>query len=130
VLGGRKTLLFVAVGLSAVAVAWYFAGGEEMVETDPPPSGLSLGQGERSRGPRMSTNAVTTTSGLQGTVPNMVGEDESPATFTLEENGFRVRVMTRTVSSQRLDGIVIQQLPTGGTRRIGTTVTIVVGTLR
>jgi beta-lactam-binding protein with PASTA domain len=78
----------------------------------------------------MRTNAVTTTSGLQGTVPDTVGQNEATATFTLEDAGYRVRPMTRTVSDRRQDGTVVQQLPTGGTRRIGSTVTIVVGRLR
>jgi beta-lactam-binding protein with PASTA domain len=77
----------------------------------------------------MRTNAVTTTSGLQGTVPDTVGQNEATATSTLEGAGYRVRLMTRTVSTRREAGVVVQQLPTGGTRRIGSTVTIVVGRL-
>jgi hypothetical protein len=127
----RPLLLLLAVALSALAAAWYFADGDktvEMVETDTVPA-VVLGEEEASRGPQMRTNAVTTTSGLQGTVPNTVGQNEATATSTLEGAGYRVRLMTRTVSTRREAGVVVQQLPTGGTRRIGSTVTIVVGRL-
>ena len=127
----RPLLLLLAVALSALAVGWYFADGDEtveMVETDTVPT-VVLGEEEASRGPQMSTNAVTTTSGLQGTVPDTVGQNEATATSTLEGAGYRVRLMTRTVSTRREAGVVVQQLPTGGTRRIGSTVTIVVGRL-
>jgi PASTA domain len=127
----RPLLLLLAVALSALAVGWYFVDGDEtveMVETDTVPA-VALGEEEASRGPQMSTNAVTTTSGLQGTVPDTVGQNEATATSTLEGAGYRVRLMTRTVSTRREAGVVVQQLPTGGTRRIGSTVTIVVGRL-
>jgi PASTA domain len=127
----RHLLLLLAVALSALAAAWYFADDDEtveMVETDTV-STVVLGQEEASRGPQMRTNAVTTTSGLQGTVPDTVGQNEATATSTLEGSGYRVRQMTRTVSTRREEGVVVQQLPSGGTRRIGSTVTIVVGRL-
>jgi hypothetical protein len=127
----RHLLLLLAVALSALAAAWYFADDDEtveMVETDTV-STVVLGQEEASRGPQMRTNAVTTTSGLQGTVPDTVGQNEATATSTLEGAGYRVRQMTRTVSTRREEGVVVQQLPSGGTRRIGSTVTIVVGRL-
>lgn len=132
-LGRRKRLLLLAVALAALAASlWYFGGRtqNETVETVTVTSGAGLNEEERSRGPRMRTNAVTTTSGLQGTVPDTVGQNEATATFTLEDAGYRVRPMTRTVFDRRQDGTVVQQLPTGGTRRIGSTVTIVVGRLR
>jgi hypothetical protein len=127
----RPLLLLLAVALSALAAAWYFADGDktvEMVETDTVPA-VVLGEEEASHGPQMRTNAVTTTSGLQGTVPDTVGQNDATATSTLEGAGYRVRLMTRTVSTRREAGVVVQQLPTGGTRRIGSTVTIVVGRL-
>lgn len=129
----RASLLLLAVALGALAAAWYFAGGHETVErvgSETVPGVVGLGEEEASRGPQMRTNAVTTTSGLQGTVPDTVGQNEATAALALEENGFRVRVMDRTVSTWSQEGVVVQQLPTGGTRRIGSTVTIVVGRLR
>jgi hypothetical protein len=127
----RPLLLLLAVALGALAAAWYFADGDEtveMVESETAPI-VGLREEEGSRGPQMRTSAVTTTSGLQGTVPDTVGQDEATATSTLEGAGYRVRLMTRTVSTRREEGVVVQQLPTGGTRRIGSTVTIVVGRL-
>jgi hypothetical protein len=133
VLGRRRQLLLVAVAaaVAAPAVAWYIAGRNQdgTIDSDTAPSAVGLGREEASRGPQMRTNAVTTTSGLQGTVPDTVGQDEATAASTLEEAGYRVRLMTRTVSTRREDGVVVQQLPTAGTRRIGSTVTIVVGRL-
>jgi len=125
----RPLLLLLAVALSALAVGWYFADGDETVEMVETVPAVALGEEEASRGPQMSTNAVTTTSGLQGTVPDTVGQNEATATSTLEGAGYRVRLMTRTVSTRREAGVVVQQLPTGGTRRVGSTVTIVVGRL-
>ena len=126
----RPVLLLLAVAVSALAAAWYFADGDETVESETVPAVVGLGKEEASRGPQMSTNAVTTTSGLQGTVPDTVGQNEATATLALEDAGYRVRLMTRTVSTRRQEGVVVPQLPTGGTRRIGSTVTIVVGRLR
>jgi serine/threonine-protein kinase len=84
-----------------------------------------------SRGPTGTTTVVTTTANVQGTVPDVLGQDEATAIFTIEEAGFRARVMNRTVSDPSQEGIVVQQLPSGGrTRRTGSTVTIVVGRLR
>lgn len=78
-----------------------------------------------------TTTVVTTTAGVaQGTVPDTVGQDEQTATITIEEAGYRVRVTNRTVTDPSEDGIVVQQLPRGGTRRLGSTVTVVVGRLQ
>ena len=78
-----------------------------------------------------TTTVVTTTSGTQTTVPDVVGQDEATAAFTVEQGGFRVRVTNRTASDPSEEGIVVQQLPRGGvTRRTGSTVTIVVGRLQ
>ena len=86
---------------------------------------VSRGQAET------TTTVVTTTTGpSQGTVPDTVGLDEQTAATTIEDAGFRVREQERTVTDSSQDGVVIQQIPRGGTRRTGTTVTIVVGRLR
>jgi beta-lactam-binding protein with PASTA domain len=78
-----------------------------------------------------TTTVVTTTTGpSQGTVPDTVGQDEQSATLTLEDAGYRFRVTNRTVTDPSEDGIVLQQIPRGGTRRTGSTVTIVVGRLQ
>jgi eukaryotic-like serine/threonine-protein kinase len=77
-----------------------------------------------------TTVVTTTTASAQGTVPDTVGQDEQTATFTIEDAGYRVRVTNRTVTDPSQDGTVVQQLPRGGTRRTGSTVTIVVGRLQ
>ena len=85
----RPLLLLLAIALSALAAGWYFADGDEtveVVESETAPI-VSLGEEEASRGPQMRTSAVTTTSGLQGTVPDTVGQNEATATPTLEGAG-------------------------------------------
>jgi eukaryotic-like serine/threonine-protein kinase len=74
---------------------------------------------------------VRTISGIQTTVPETLDQSERNAILTLENGGFRARVMTRKVSDSSDEGVVVQQLPRGGvTRRVGWIVTIVVGRLR
>jgi beta-lactam-binding protein with PASTA domain len=132
--------LLLVVVLGALAAAWYFASRDETVEADRVPSvvGLEQDAAERrlddrafSRGEKQTTTSVVTTFGTQTTVPDVVGQNRATATFTVEEGGFRVRVTNRVVSRRSEEGVVVQQLPRGGvTRRTGTTVTLVVGTLR
>lgn len=85
-----------------------------------------------SRGQTQTTTTVVTetTGATQGTVPDTVGQDEQTATLAIEQAGYRVRVTSRAVTDPSQDGTVVQQLPPGGTRRQGTTVTIVVGRLQ
>jgi beta-lactam-binding protein with PASTA domain len=125
-------LLVLALG--AVAASWYFAGRDETVEADvevPGVTGPFDPSNTVSRGEAQTTRVVTTTFGTQTTVPDVVGQDEATATFTVEEGGFGVRVTNRTVPDSSEKGIVVQQLPRGGvTRRTESTVTLVVGRLR
>jgi hypothetical protein len=127
--------VLLVVVLGAPAAWWGFAGGDETVEADvevPRATGLRDGPdvlGRTAEEPQ-TTTTVGMTFGTQTTVPDVVGQNEATATFTVEEGGFRVRVTNRTVSSRSEEGVVVQQLPRGGaTRRTGTTVTLVVGTL-
>lgn len=124
----------IAVALAVPAAAWYFIDRGESVEQEEVASdgGLALqGDPAASSVEERGQARVTTTFGLQTTVPDTVGFDEKTAAFTLEEGGFRVRVMGRKVSDSRDEGIVVQQLPRGGvTRRVNWIVTIVVGRLR
>jgi PASTA domain len=126
-------LLPIALGLGALAGSWYFATRGETVgsEQDTGAVGFQRGDPKRPLEERRTPGRVTTTSGLQNTVPETVGYDEQTAIFTVEEAGFRVRVMNRRVSDSSDEGIVVQQLPRGGlTRRVSWIVTIVVGRLR
>ncbi len=62
------------------------------------------------------------------TVPDVTSQDQDSATSTLQSAGFKVRVQTQDVTDPGLEGIVLSQTPTGGSRAAkGSTITIVVG---
>jgi eukaryotic-like serine/threonine-protein kinase len=110
---------------------------EGTVVTQRPPGGTRAQRGRVvqisvSIGETQTTTTVvtTTTNQTQGTVPDTVGMDEQSATFSLEDAGYRVRVRNRPVTDPSQDGVVVQQIPAGGTRRSGSTVTIIVGIIR
>jgi beta-lactam-binding protein with PASTA domain len=131
----RLLVLLLVVVLGVLAASWYFAGRDETDEAESVPSVVGREPDAAditvSGGEAQTTTTVVTTFGTQTTVPDVVGQDEATATFTVEEGGFRVRVTNRTVSNSSEEGIVVQQLPRGGlTRRTDSTVTLVVGRLR
>ena len=62
------------------------------------------------------------------TVPDVTGQDQDSATSTLQSAGFKVRVQTQDVTDPGLEGIVLSQTPTRGSRAAkGSTITIAVG---
>jgi uncharacterized membrane protein YgcG len=62
------------------------------------------------------------------TVPDVTDTSEATATVKLEDNHFKIHVLTEGVSDPAQDGVVIRQDPPGGTQAtFGSTVTIVVG---
>lgn len=127
-----RLAILLAVLLSALAATWYFAMRPETSEAEQVSSVASFdgGPAEGSGEDRDAATRITTTFGLQTTVPDTLGYDEQTAIFTLEEGGFRVRVMNRSVADSSEEGVVVQQVPRGGmTRRVNWTVTIVVGRL-
>jgi serine/threonine-protein kinase len=64
----------------------------------------------------------------QSTVPDVTSQDQTSARSTLQAAGFTVTVQQQNVGDPGLDGIVLSQSPTGGTKAPkGSTVTIVVG---
>jgi serine/threonine-protein kinase len=66
----------------------------------------------------------------QATVPDVTSQDEDSARSTLQSAGFVVSVQRQDVGDPGLDGIVLEQSPTGGTKADkGSTVTITVGRL-
>jgi serine/threonine-protein kinase len=78
-----------------------------------PGSAITL---EVSKGPKTSA------------VPDVTSQDEQSARDTLTSAGFKVRVQSQDVTDPGLDGIVLDQTPTGGTQsKKGTMVTITVG---
>jgi serine/threonine-protein kinase len=79
----------------------------------PPGSKITL---TVSKGPKMKA------------VPNVENSDVDSATSTLQQAGFRVRVIQQDTQDPSLDGIVITQDPASGTEaKPGTTVTLTVG---
>jgi serine/threonine-protein kinase len=64
----------------------------------------------------------------QSTVPDVTSQDEDSARATLQAAGFKVTVQQQDVGDPGLNGIVLSQSPTGGTKAAkGSTVTITVG---
>jgi serine/threonine-protein kinase len=64
----------------------------------------------------------------QSTVPDVTSQDEDSARATLQAAGFKVAVQQQDVGDPGLNGIVLSQSPTGGTKAAkGSTVTITVG---
>lgn len=128
----RFAILLAAALLAVPAAAWYFATDTEALEAEQVPThaGFQGGDSEPAPAARDVATKFRPPSGLQTTVPDVVGYEQEPAIFALERGGFRVRVMTRKVSDPGDEGIVVQQLPRGGlTRRLNWIVTIVVGRL-
>ena len=71
-----------------------------------------------SKGPKLST------------VPDVTSQDEGSARAALQGAGFVVQVRKQDVTDPGLEGIVLNQDPTGNTQaKQGSTVTIVVGRL-
>jgi PASTA domain len=122
---------FVALAVAALAAAWYFGvrpNETVLPEEVPAASDVQLRGGEPRSEDYVVSQRVTAFNGLQTTVPDTLGFDKRTATRTLEDGGFRVRVMEHKVSSASDEGVVVQQLPRAGvTRRVGWTITIVVG---
>jgi serine/threonine-protein kinase len=79
----------------------------------PPGSTITLSV---SKGPKTSS------------VPDVTSQDEQSARDTLTSAGFKVQVKSQDVTDPGLDGIVLDQSPTGGAQsKKGTVVTITVG---
>jgi PASTA domain len=125
---------FVGLAVAALAAGWYFGvrPNETVIPEEAPAAPDVQLRDEKSHADEHAvTQRVTAFSGLQTTVPDTLGYDERTATRTLEDGGFRVRVMEHKVTSARDDGVVVQQLPRAGvTRRVGWIITIVVGRIR
>jgi len=67
----------------------------------------------------------------QTNVPDVTSQDETSAKDALQAAGFKIQVQHQTVTDPSLDGIVISESPSGGTKAPhGSTVTIVVGQIQ
>jgi eukaryotic-like serine/threonine-protein kinase len=76
-----------------------------------------------------STVTVSVSKGpTEASVPDVTSTDQDTATSTLENSGFKVKVVKQPTSDPSQDGIVLDQDPVGGTKaKPGATVTIFVG---
>ena len=95
------------------------------------PKGEVVDQSPSSRAPKGSTITLSVSKGPpMSTVPGVTAQDEGSAQSTLEQSGFTVQVQRQDVNDPGLDGIVLSQSPTGGSKaKQGSTVTIIVGRL-
>jgi eukaryotic-like serine/threonine-protein kinase len=95
------------------------------------PKGEVVDQSPSSQAPKGSTITLSVSKGPpMSTVPDVTAQDEGSAQSTLEQSGFTVQVQRQDVNDPGLDGIVLSQSPTGGSKaKQGSTVTITVGRL-
>ncbi|HEV2951473.1 MAG TPA: Stk1 family PASTA domain-containing Ser/Thr kinase [Actinomycetota bacterium] len=79
--------------------------------------------------PKGATVNITISTGPSSVrVPDVVGQDQASAQATLEDDGFEVAVREQDVTDPALQGLVIDQNPSGGVRADpGSRVTITVG---
>jgi eukaryotic-like serine/threonine-protein kinase len=95
------------------------------------PKGNVVDQSPTGRAQKGATITLSVSKGpKQSTVPDVTSQDTGSARSTLQAAGFRVVVQQQDVNDPGLDGIVLSQNPTGGTKAPqGSTVTITVGHL-
>ncbi len=95
------------------------------------PKGEVVDQSPSSQAQRGSTITLSVSKGPpMSTVPDVTAQDEGSAQSTLEQAGFVAQIQRQDVNDPGLDGIVLSQSPTGGSKaRQGSTVTITVGRL-
>ncbi len=93
------------------------------------PKDIVVAQDPSSSAPPGSTITLSVSKGpKESTVPDVTSQDEQSARDTLQSAGFKVAVQRQDVGDPGLDGIVLSQSPTGGTKAPkGSTVTITVG---
>jgi eukaryotic-like serine/threonine-protein kinase len=95
------------------------------------PKGEVVDQSPSNQAPKGSTITLSVSKGPpMSTVPDVTAQEEGSAQSTLEQSGFTVQVQRQDVNDPGLDGIVLSQSPTGGSKaKQGSTVTITVGRL-
>src|SRR4029079_16229932 len=93
--------------------------------------GIVVDQSPSGSAPKGTTVQLSVSKGPKETaVPDVASQDEDSARSTLEGAGFTVTVSRETVTDPGLDGIVLNQSPTGGTKdEQRTTARMHVGTL-
>jgi beta-lactam-binding protein with PASTA domain/predicted Ser/Thr protein kinase len=105
-----------------------FAVARKNVESNQPKDTVVAEQPTGSAAPGATITLSVSKGPKQSTVPDVTNQDQDSATSTLEAAGFKVSVVKQDVQDPGLDGIVLSQAPTGGTKAPqGSTVTITVG---
>jgi serine/threonine-protein kinase len=105
-----------------------FAVARENVDSNQPADTV-VAEDPTGSAPPGSTVKLSVSKGpKQSTVPDVTNQDEDSARSTLRSSGFKVAVSRQDVHDPGLDGIVLSQDPTGGTKADeGSTVAITVG---
>jgi len=95
------------------------------------PKDMVIDQSPSGSAQRGATITLSVSKGPKtSTVPDVTSQDEQSATETLQSSGFRVRVRTQDVTDPGLEGIVLDQAPSGGSQaKQGALVVITVGRL-
>jgi beta-lactam-binding protein with PASTA domain/predicted Ser/Thr protein kinase len=105
-----------------------FAVARTNVESDQPANTVIRQEPTGSAAPGSTVTLSVSKGPKQSTVPDVTNQDEDSATSTLKGAGFEVTVNREDVNDPGLDGIVLSQDPSGGTKTPhGSTVTITVG---
>ena len=105
-----------------------FAVARRNVESDQPKETVVAQDPTGSAAPNSTVTLSVSKGPRQSTVPDVTNQDEQSAKSTLQSAGFEVSVEREDVQDPGLDGIVLSQNPTGGTKAPhGSTVTITVG---
>ena len=107
-----------------------FAVKRTNVESDQPADTV-VNQSPSGTAPQGATITLSVSKGPKtSSVPDVTSQDEQSARDTLTSSGFKVQVQRQDVTDPGLEGIVLDQSPTGGTQsKKGTIVTITVGRL-
>jgi beta-lactam-binding protein with PASTA domain/predicted Ser/Thr protein kinase len=105
-----------------------FAVARENVDSNQPADTV-VAEDPTGSAPPGSTVKLSVSKGpKQSTVPDVTNQDEDSARSTIRSSGFKVAVTRQDVEDPGLDGIVLSQDPTGGTKADeGSTVTITIG---
>jgi eukaryotic-like serine/threonine-protein kinase len=107
-----------------------FAVRRTNVESDEPADTV-VQQSPSGSAPRGATITLSVSKGPKtSSVPDVTSQDEQSARDQLTSSGFKVQVQRQDVTDPGLEGIVLDQSPTGSTQaKKGTVVTITVGRL-
>jgi serine/threonine-protein kinase len=107
-----------------------FAVARKNVDSNQPKDTVVAEQPTGTAAPGATITLSVSRGPKQSTVPDVTNQDQQSATSTLQAAGFKVNVVKQDVQDPGLDGIVLSQSPTGGTKAPqGSTVTITVGQL-